>query len=211
MYNHNIVRFNYTTYDIRRAQDIINSWTSHCNVMVLRTEDEVEHRGHRFIYGKVLGIYHVNVIYIGTGFMDYTPIRMEFLWVRWYEPMEQVSSWETATLDRVSFPLLTDEHSFDFLDPVDVLRGSHIIPGFNSCKRHPDGLGMSALARDKHDWRKYYINRYVRSHDFLHVLEHYFKGFWTMICSCVIITALGLGTCILTIVPRFLNHETTPS
>jgi hypothetical protein len=141
--------------------------------MVLRTEDEVpvEYHGHRFIYGKVIGIYHVNVIYIGAGFVDYTPIRMEFLWVRWYELMDQVSSWDTATLDRVSFPSLTDEHSFDFLDPTDVLRGSHIIPAFNSCKRHPDGSGMSALAGDKHDWRAYYINRYVWSHDSLHVME----------------------------------------
>jgi hypothetical protein len=93
MYRHNIARFNYTTYDVRRAQDVINPRTSHCNVMVLHAAHDMGHPGHRFIYGKVLGIYHVNVIYTGSGMVNYTPIRMEFLWVRWYEPTVQVSSW----------------------------------------------------------------------------------------------------------------------
>ncbi|KAG6905246.1 hypothetical protein DXG01_003988 [Tephrocybe rancida] len=35
LYKHNIMRVNYTTYDIRRGEDIIHVNTSHCNVMVL--------------------------------------------------------------------------------------------------------------------------------------------------------------------------------
>jgi hypothetical protein len=35
MYNHRIVRFNYTTYDVRRSQDVINPRTSHCDIMLL--------------------------------------------------------------------------------------------------------------------------------------------------------------------------------
>lgn len=99
MYRHNIARFNYTTYDVRRAQDVINPRTSHCNVMVLRSDTDIEDQGHRYMYGKVLGIYHVNVIYIRNGMIDYTPFRMEFLWIRWYEPIDQCSTWETSTLD----------------------------------------------------------------------------------------------------------------
>jgi hypothetical protein len=99
MYCHNVVVFNYTTYDVRRAQDVINPRTSHCNVMVLRSAYDVVHEGHNFIYGQVLGIYHANVIYTGSGMVNYTPVRMEFLWVHWYEPMVQASSWETSTLD----------------------------------------------------------------------------------------------------------------
>ena len=34
-YRHNLMRLNYTTYDIRRAQDIVNPSTSHCNIMLL--------------------------------------------------------------------------------------------------------------------------------------------------------------------------------
>ncbi|KAG2347120.1 hypothetical protein BDR05DRAFT_945499 [Suillus weaverae] len=71
MYCHNITRFNYTTYDVRRAQDIINPRTSHCNVMVLQAANDVGHLGHKFIYSKVLGIFHVNVIYTGSGMYSF--------------------------------------------------------------------------------------------------------------------------------------------
>jgi hypothetical protein len=159
MYRHNIARFNYTTYDVRRAQDVINPGTSHCNIMVLRSDNDMGRQGHRYNYGKVLGVYHVNVIFIGHGMVDYTPMRMDFLWIRWYEPVDEVSAWDTSTLDRVNFPPLTNEHSFDFLDPADVLRGCHIIPRFARGQRHTDGSGVSACAGDKDDWCEYYVNR----------------------------------------------------
>lgn len=159
MYRHNIARINYTTYDVRRSQDVINPRTSHCNVMVLRPYTDIQDEGHRYMYAKVIGIYHVNVIFIGNGMIDYTPLRMEFLWVRWYEPIDQHSTWETSTLDRLTFPPLAHENSFDFLDPADVLRGCHIIPRFSSHKKHVDGLGVSASAGDKDDWNEYFVNR----------------------------------------------------
>ncbi|KAG2087624.1 uncharacterized protein F5147DRAFT_781269 [Suillus discolor] len=109
LYHHNIARFNYTMYDVHRAQDIVNPCTSHCNVMVLSSDNDMGLEGHRFIYGKVLGVYHVNVIYVGVGMIDFIPLRVEFLWVHWYEPMEQVSSWDTSTLDRLRFPPMDDE------------------------------------------------------------------------------------------------------
>lgn len=154
-----MARFNYTTYDVCRAQDVINPKTSHCNIMVLRAENDMGPQGHRYIYGKVLGIYHTNVIFIGVGMVDYTPIRMECLWVWWYEPIDEVSTWDSSTMDRVRFPSVTHNHSFDFLDPTDVLRGCHIIPAFARKRRRPDGSGLSACAGDKNDWRIYYVNR----------------------------------------------------
>ncbi|KAG1823887.1 uncharacterized protein BJ212DRAFT_1444804 [Suillus subaureus] len=159
MYHHNTTRFNYTTYDVCRTQDIINPWTSHCNIMVLCTDNDMGPQGHRFIYGKVLGVYHTNVILIGCAMVDYTPIQMEFLWIRWYKPVDQVSSWDTSTMDCVRFPPMADEHSFDFLDLADVLRGCHIIPSFTSKRRCPDGSGLSACAGDKDDWCAYYVNQ----------------------------------------------------
>jgi hypothetical protein len=159
LYDHNIARFNYTTYDVRRAQDVINPRTPHCNVMVLRADTDMCYQGHKYSYGKVLGIYHANVIHIGTRMVDYTPLRMEFLWIRWYEPIDELSVWETSTLDRVRFLPMADEHSFDFLDPADVLRGCHIIPSFASGRKHHDGVGVSACAGDKDDWFEYYVNR----------------------------------------------------
>lgn len=127
--------------------------------MVLRPDNDMGDRGHRYAYGKILDIYHVNVITIGVGMVDYTPLRMEFLWIRWYEHVDELSSWETSTLDRVRFPPLSNNCSFDFLDPADVLRGCHVIPSFASRKKHLNGLGSSACAGDKGDWREYYINQ----------------------------------------------------
>ncbi|OJA16859.1 hypothetical protein AZE42_09971 [Rhizopogon vesiculosus] len=46
IYHHNLIRFNYTTYDIRRAQDVINPKTPHCNIMLLQ--------GH--VYSDRLGV-----------------------------------------------------------------------------------------------------------------------------------------------------------
>jgi hypothetical protein len=99
LYHHNIARFNYTTYDVRRVQDIINPRTSHCNIMVLRPNNDVGPQGHKFSHGKVLGIYHINMIVIGVIMVDYTPLWMEFLWIHWYEHMQQLSSWDNSTLD----------------------------------------------------------------------------------------------------------------
>ncbi|KAG2152643.1 uncharacterized protein EDB93DRAFT_1249151 [Suillus bovinus] len=73
MYRHNLMRLNYTTYDVRRAQDIINPSTSHCNVMLLgqANGDSTDGEQHPYSYARVLGIYHVNVTYIGSGMINY--------------------------------------------------------------------------------------------------------------------------------------------
>src|SRR5262245_58580215 len=83
MYQHQVMRVNYTTYDVRREEDVINPNTDHCNIMLL-SADNVGSPTHRYIYARVLGIYHVNVIYVGSGNGVYQEQRMEFLWVRWY-------------------------------------------------------------------------------------------------------------------------------
>ena len=72
-YKHNLMCLNYTTYDVRWAQDIVNPSTPHCNIMLL-----ADHAsgmgglpGHPYIYTCVLGIFHVNVTYVGPGTIDY--------------------------------------------------------------------------------------------------------------------------------------------
>lgn len=169
MYGHKTIRFNYTTYDVRRAQDVINPRTSHCNIMLLSSKQDVpstivpgelsanllDLQAHPYIYARVLGIYHANVIYSGPGMISYTPRRMEFLWVRWYTHQEGLPS----HLDQLSFPPITSEEAFGFVDPADVVRGCHIIPQFIKGKRNPGGTGFSRLACDSNDWLSYYVGR----------------------------------------------------
>ncbi|KAH7904119.1 hypothetical protein BJ138DRAFT_977516, partial [Hygrophoropsis aurantiaca] len=113
---------NYTTYDVRRGQDVVNPSTSHRNIMVLANHSTEDSRTqHPFWYARVLGIYHANVIYTGPGMLDYNPRRMEFLWVRWYEIVEDMAGWDACQLDRLRFPPMATDGAFGFLDPKDVL------------------------------------------------------------------------------------------
>lgn len=168
MYSHKTVQFNYTTYDIRRAQDTVNPGTSHCNVLLL--SEEMSHtaevlptttsngKSHPFLYARVIGIFHANVIYTGLGMVDYTPKRMDFLWVRWYKYKGMDNS---DRLDQLAFPPIDSKGAFGFVDPADVLRCCHIIPRFSLGKRHPSGTGFSKLARDSQDWLEYNVGRYA--------------------------------------------------
>ncbi|KIM74574.1 hypothetical protein PILCRDRAFT_14341 [Piloderma croceum F 1598] len=67
MYEHNLLRINYTTYDVRRSQDAVNASTSHYNIMMLNkpANDNDSDNDYPFKYARVLGTYHVNVVYVG--------------------------------------------------------------------------------------------------------------------------------------------------
>ena len=162
IYRHRIARFNYTTYDVRRGQDVINPDTSHCDILLLANrsmETRPEH-DHPFLYARILGMYHANVAYTGCGMLDYEARRIEFLWVRWFEYDGARSvRWKDLRLDSVRFPALASEGSFGFVDPRDVLRGCHMIPAFARRKRHSDEVSISRCARDGKDWNYYYVNQ----------------------------------------------------
>jgi len=161
MYRHNLLRLNYTTYDIRRSQDVVNPETTHCDIMLLANPDDMEaNSNHPFLYARVLGIYHVNVVYVGMGMLDYTPRRLDFIWVRWFGYSECRSvAWKDCRLDSIRFPPMASNGAFGFVDPRDVLRGCHIIPRFAKGKVHSDGIGLSRCAGDTQDWQCYYVNR----------------------------------------------------
>jgi hypothetical protein len=157
MYKHNIFRINYTTYDVRRDQDVVNPNTSHKDIMVLARTDSSDHA---FLYARVLGIYHVNAIYTGPGILDYRPRRLEFLWVRWFEVVDgNPAGWNAQRLDTVRFLPMESEDAFGFVDPADVLRGCHLIPKFSHGRLHPDSASMSPCAKDSRDWKYYAVNR----------------------------------------------------
>lgn len=166
IYQHKVFRVNYTTYDVRRAQDVINPDTPHCNIMVLngtqQDHDDDNELG-LFMYARVLGVCHANVVYVGPGVIDYQPRRMSFLWVRWYQQIDlRRTGWTARKLDRARFPSISAHNGvapFGFLDPSSVLRACHIVPVFCKGKRYEDGKGMSFNGREASDWNEYYINR----------------------------------------------------
>jgi hypothetical protein len=160
IYRHNVARFNFTTYDVRRSQNVVNPNTSHRDIMLLAKPDDSQvNSNHPFLYARVIGIFHTNVIYVGEGMVDYVPRRLEFLWVRWFQYLGSPPGWTDCRLDRIRFPPTASDGAFGFVDPSDVLRGSYITPRFASGLVHPDGIGLSRCAQDSKDWNSYHVNR----------------------------------------------------
>ena len=165
MYMHHLLRINYTTYDVRRSQDIINPGTSHWDIMLLDSNADGANRSsteHPFLYARVLGIYHVNVAYARTGMLDYVTRRLDFVWVRWYDYIGTDSlRWSDRRLDSVCFPPLDNEKACGFIGPQDILCGCHIIPAFVDGKVHRDLTSLSRSAKDVNDFKRYLIDRFA--------------------------------------------------
>jgi len=161
MYKHKIMHINYTSYDIHRDEDIVYTGTrGHCNNVMVLALAHIWLYGHPFWYAQVLGIYHVNVICTGEGNANFLPHRLEFLWVRWYEPEDQPG---TNRLACISFLPSSDDHSFGFLDPDNILRACHVIPLFQlglACKNGP-GLSCCDQNHGHTDWESYIANWWV--------------------------------------------------
>ncbi|RXW14632.1 hypothetical protein EST38_g11221 [Candolleomyces aberdarensis] len=163
LYRHEILHINYTTYDMRREQDILNPKTTRRDFMCLRDDPGPSCGAHRFCYGRLIGIYHVNVAFLGAGSLDRRERRFDILLVRWFTELDrQQNSWESCQLDRIKFHSLSNPDAFDFLDPGAILRACHIVPHF-SCGQNsgPDTEPRSPLVKDNEDWKEYYVNRFV--------------------------------------------------
>ncbi|KAF6750862.1 hypothetical protein DFP72DRAFT_817228, partial [Ephemerocybe angulata] len=165
IYQHQLLHINYTTYDVRRETDIINPSMSRRYVMCLRQlddDDEDYPNPHRFVHAQVLGVYHANLIYRGEGATDLRKRRVDFLFIRWFEFCHESS--KTNDFDRLQLQPANSEGAMGFLDPSDIIRASYINPRFSLGRRYPaadTSRIASKTAKDKEDWKEYYINRFV--------------------------------------------------
>ena len=123
----------------------------------------------RFIYGRLLGVFHANVVYGGPGMLDHRPWRFDLLWVRWYEPTEPTSQadsstvWSTRRLETYSLMPLSNPEACNFINPADVVRAAHIIPQFSAGKCYEDHKDQtrrlfSKWAGDCDEWNEYCVN-----------------------------------------------------
>jgi len=105
-------------------------------------------KDHPFSYARVLGIFHANIIYTGPRSKDFLSHQIKFLWVRWFEIVQDCLGWEQHVPDTIKFLLMANEDTFGFVDLVNVLRACHVIPSFADGQLHPDGIAMSHCAND---------------------------------------------------------------
>ncbi|KAJ7315108.1 hypothetical protein DFH08DRAFT_926901 [Mycena albidolilacea] len=154
IYAHQVMRINYTTYDVQRTDDSINPRTN-SDVMVLSHEDEGSSNPHPYWYARVLGIFHADIGHLGPKSKSRRPKRMEFLWVRWFgRDLSHKSGWKAKRLDRLGFIDSADPAAFGFLDPAEVIRASHIVPAFRY-GRTSDLLPKSIARRPEDDDQDY--------------------------------------------------------
>jgi hypothetical protein len=164
IYRHKVLRVNYTTYNLRRAQDSINPRT-HGDVMVLSDEEDREN-SHPYWYARIISIFHALVVHKGPKSKSEEPKMMEFLFVRWFgldDGLKARGGWKTKRLHQIGF--VKGNEAFGFIDPADVIRAVHLIPRFSD-GRTKDLLGhsFSRLAHENdEDWVRYFVNMYVLS------------------------------------------------
>ena len=151
---------NYTTYDVRRDCDTINT-TTHPYVML--RSPEAGTNAHPYWYAQVLGIYHAGVSTTHPTALKHSAQHVEFLWVRWLgiEPGHRSGS-KVARLPKVGFIEDVDEDAFGFLDPDLVIRGTHLIPDFNSGRTCDlmsyNGPTVARSPDEEDDWVNFYVN-----------------------------------------------------
>ena len=152
VYQHAYMRINYTTYDLRRDYDIITARVPSRSFVMFTNPDDTDHP---FGYARVLAVLHTKILHYKSG--NHIPMRVDLLWVRWMttEPTTVSTHAPQATYT----PL--EDGAFGFLDPADVVRGSHMIPEF-FLGRTLRLLPLSSDFRDDKqlgDWGVYYINQ----------------------------------------------------
>lgn len=165
IYNHPLLRVNYTTYDLQRKQDTVNP-LSHADVMVLLQEEE---RTHPYWYAQVIKIFHVMVQHQKDQYSHFKkPIRMDVLFMWWFQmDSNYLAGWDVKRLYHLQFfekDCLAD--TFGFIDPNLVVQGVHLIPGFGYGEMN-DYLDQSFVRQAgselNTDWRYFYVNMWVFS------------------------------------------------
>ncbi|KAG2049218.1 hypothetical protein BDR06DRAFT_894176, partial [Suillus hirtellus] len=156
VYSAQTMQVYYMTYDTRCEYDTINPKT-HGDVMVLSGESAPSHP---YWYAHVLGIYHIDTWLQGSR-GETEKQNLEVLHVRWLAPlMAYESGIQRARLPKVAFIKESDYDAFRFLDPTQVIQGTHLIPTFTSGRGSSSLRHRKSLARpngELDDWEVYYV------------------------------------------------------
>ncbi|KAG2030236.1 hypothetical protein BDR03DRAFT_878828 [Suillus americanus] len=87
---------------------------------------------HPYWYTRVIKIFDLDVWYRAQGATSaWVPTRMNVLFVRWFgRDIEYKAGWSAKRLYCIGFFKHDDPEGFGFVNPDQVIRGVHLIPGF---------------------------------------------------------------------------------
>ncbi|KAJ7054561.1 hypothetical protein C8F01DRAFT_995281 [Mycena amicta] len=168
IYKHKTVRFNYTTYDMRRKQDSCNPRTQ-ADIMVLNPSDDKHIRPYWFC--RITGIIHLRVLHTGPHAKSRAIQTFDVLTVRYFghDDRQKKFGLHVNRNPRIGFLPADDPDAFGFVDPAAVLRACYIVPAFHY-GYHDNGLGRS-VGRPRQevdderqpdmDWAYYYVVMYA--------------------------------------------------
>ncbi|KAI6011633.1 hypothetical protein EDC04DRAFT_2580349, partial [Pisolithus marmoratus] len=158
MYEHSVLRVNYTTYDLWCEQDSINPRTQPDIMMVSHETDELRHP---YWYARVICIFHVNICHFSSDLTSHGIKRMNVLFVRWFGRCVNLpGGFMACHLHHIGFVEAGDPDAFGFVDPDVVLCGVHLIPSFAHGHTN-EYLGpsfMHPVADGDNDWRYFHVN-----------------------------------------------------
>jgi hypothetical protein len=154
-------RIYYTAYDLRRDYDSITS--THPDVMLLSNDDSENGNLSVYWYGRVQMIFHLNVLPNRSSARDRgQPRRMDVMLVRWFgDDPTGAGGAMSKRLQRIGYVHGTD-NAFGFIDPKDVIRGCHLIPGFYEGTTRdalPPSISSDNINGPGSDWKYYYVNQ----------------------------------------------------
>ena len=142
------MRVNYTKYDMRRDQDLVNA-RNHADVMMYAPEGS----DHPYLYARVLSVFHVQAFLLAPGMTRVVPQRLQVCWVRWFDlDADAPGGFMALRLYQLKWAHV-DDGAFDFVDPDNILRGCHLIPKWtrDGVDRSNDALPGASMARRERD------------------------------------------------------------
>jgi hypothetical protein len=169
IFEHKVVRLNYTTYDMRRNQDSCNPRT-HADIMTL-SADPNDRMENPYWFARIVGIYHTEAVYRKPLSRTAESHTIDFLFVRWFGHANEQKHYgiRFKRMPKVGFIDVENQEAFGFVNPADVIRACHIIPAFAHGKTDQFLAGHSLARRESEndeDYFRYYVSMYVLSLSF---------------------------------------------
>jgi hypothetical protein len=129
LYRHKKLNIRYPTYDMQEDEDAIYL-KNHPSIMVLNSDHD-----HPYLYARVLDLFHIDVVNSRyNSIFGTSPVRVEMVWVHWYEldAQSKHSGFESLRYPCLSLCKNVDGDAYGLVHPDEIVRRVHLIPNFDA-------------------------------------------------------------------------------